>query len=202
MSRLILPYPYEVTRSRHHSSFRRYLYPRRMQTYQATVGETRASLNRVDTLSHGTDFLCAILTVSEQDVEMASRRGTTQRARAWVALRPIKPRHVEPFLRLAVRRIRATFPQVHRIVLFGSYATGKPTKDSDLDFFIVVPTRRRWSDRARQLHALFPERPLPMDFVVRTPEEVRERVTTYFCPFTREILTKGRVLYDASARRA
>ncbi len=116
--------------------------------------------------------------------------------------RPMPQKRLEPLLQLAVRRIRTKFPQVRRIVLFGSYAAGRPTTHSDLDFFIVMPTRRNWRDRARQLYSIFPERPLPMDFVVRTPREVRERLTTYFCPFTREVMTKGRVLYEAEAGRS
>ncbi len=114
----------------------------------------------------------------------------------------MKSTGAETFLRQAVQRIVSAFPQVRQIVLFGSYASGKPTKDSDLDFFVVMPTRKRWSDRVRAMNALFPHRLLPMDFVVRTPREVRERLTSYFCPFTREILKKGRVLYEASPRRS
>jgi predicted nucleotidyltransferase len=109
-------------------------------------------------------------------------------------------RDVESLLRMVVRRIRVRFPQVRRIILFGSYAEGRPTRHSDLDLFVVMPMRRRGHDRARQLHAVFPDRPLPMDFVVRTPREVRERLTTYFCPFTREVMARGRVLYEAPAR--
>lgn len=129
--------------------------------------------------------------------ESATRSGRHKRA-LWMS---VSRQQLEPLLRTAVRRITATFPTVRRIVLFGSYAGGTPKKDSDLDLFIVMPTRRRWTDRARQLHAIFPERSLPMDFVVRTPQEVQERLTTYFCPFTREVMAKGRVLYEASERR-
>ncbi len=109
---------------------------------------------------------------------------------------------IDVFLRQAVHRIVSNFPRVRRIVLFGSYAEGKPTKDSDLDLLIVMPTRKRWSDRIRQVQAIFPERRIPMDFVVRTPQELRERLTSYFCPFTREILRKGRVLYEAPQGRS
>ncbi len=90
----------------------------------------------------------------------------------------MRGRGAEAFLKQAVRRVVSAFPQVRRIVLFGSYASGKPTKDSDLDFLVVMPTRKRWSDRVRSLQALFPERPIPIDFVVRTPEEIRERLTS------------------------
>lgn len=133
---------------------------------------------------------------------MASKSSLTTLRTRRAAGAPVSRRQLQPVLRTAVRRIRAAFPRVRRIVLFGSYARGTPTKHSDLDLFVVMPTRRRWTDRARQLHAIFPERPLPLDFVVRTPREVRQRLTTYFCPFTREVMTKGRVLYEASAGRS
>ena len=109
---------------------------------------------------------------------------------------------VENLLHESVRRIVSRFPGVRRIVLFGSYASGKPTSNSDIDLLVVMPTRQRWSDRSRAMNALFPDRTLPIDFVVRTPREIRERLTSYFCPFTREIVKKGRVLYESSPRRS
>ncbi len=109
---------------------------------------------------------------------------------------------VENFLHESVRRIVSHFPRVRKIILFGSYASGKSTSNSDLDLLIVMPTRQRWSNRIRAMNAIFPDRTLPMDFIVRTPQEVRERQTSYFCPFTREILKKGRILYESSPRRS
>ena len=112
------------------------------------------------------------------------------------------PRQVRAFLRRSIPRIVLTFPRVQRVILFGSYASGRPTRDSDVDLLIVMPTTRRWSDRVRMVQALFPERPAPLDVIVRTPREVQQRLTSYFCPFTREILRKGRVLYEAPPRRS
>lgn len=119
-----------------------------------------------------------------------------------LASRRLKRRHIAQFLRRSIPRILQHFPRVQKIILFGSYAGGRPSRDSDVDLFIVMPTTQRWNDRLRRFHALFPDRPAPIDFVVRTPQEVRERLTSYFCPFTREVLTKGRVLYEAPPRRS
>jgi predicted nucleotidyltransferase len=119
-----------------------------------------------------------------------------------LASRRLKRRHIAQFLRRSIPRILQRFPRVQKIILFGSYAGGHPNRDSDVDLFIVMPTTQRWNDRLRRFHALFPDRPAPIDFVVRTPQEVRERLTSYFCPFTREVLTKGRVLYEAPPRRS
>jgi predicted nucleotidyltransferase len=112
------------------------------------------------------------------------------------------PQRVQVFLRNSIPRIVSAFPRVQRIILFGSYASGHPTRHSDVDLLIVMPTTQRWHDRIRHIHALFPERPVPLDVIVRTPQEVRQRLTSYFCPFTRDIVQKGRVLYEAAPRHS
>ena len=38
-----------------------------------------------------------------------------------------------------------------KVILFGSYAWGKPTEDSDVDLFIVKKSRKRRIDREREL---------------------------------------------------
>lgn len=117
-------------------------------------------------------------------------------------LLPLSRRQVSAFLRRSVPRIVAAFPRVRKIILFGSYAWGHPTRESDIDLLIVMPSKQRWSHRVRRVQALFPERPAPLDVIVRTPQEVQERLTSYFCPFTREVVQKGRVLYEAAPRRS
>ena len=109
---------------------------------------------------------------------------------------------VKSFIKEAVQRIVFVYPQVRKIILFGSYAYGNPNNDSDLDLLIVMPTRKRWSERIRALDSLFTQRIVPMDFVVRTPAEMKKRLTSYFCPFTREIVQKGLVLYETPPRRS
>lgn len=116
--------------------------------------------------------------------------------------RGVASHRVRVFLQRSIPRIVSAFPRVQQIILFGSYASGRPTRDSDVDLFIVTPTTQRWSDRVRKVQALFPDRPAPLDVIVRTPQEVRRRLTSYFCPLTREIFQKGRVLYEAAPRRS
>ena len=112
------------------------------------------------------------------------------------------PKLTDSFLHQIVRRIISSFPQVKKIILFGSYAYGHPKRDSDLDLFIVMPTRKHWNERIRAFDSLFTHRTIPMDFVIRTPSETKNRLTSYFCPFTREIVQKGRILYEAPSRRS
>ena len=98
-----------------------------------------------------------------------------------------------------VDRIAAGFkPQ--RIVLFGSYARGAPTADSDVDLLI---TRRRWS--TSPLTAAGKMRlklgvPFPMDLVVRSDADLERRIARGD-EFLREILETGITLYAADDKR-
>jgi predicted nucleotidyltransferase len=82
------------------------------------------------------------------------------------------------------------------IILFGSYAYGEPTADSDLDLLIIMESRDRPAERIRKVSDLFDPRPLPMDFIVLTPGEVRHRLDG-FDPFLEEVFAKGQMLYGA-----
>ena len=85
-----------------------------------------------------------------------------------------------------------------RVILFGSYAEGEPTEDSDVDLLVIMPTNGSPVDQSVEIRlALHP--PFPMDLLVRTPEKVRERVDMGD-PFMRRILAKGRLLYEARHR--
>ena len=99
------------------------------------------------------------------------------------------------FLReIAQKVVRAFRPK--NIILFGSYAYGKPTSDSDLDLLIVMESRDRPAERIRKVSDLFDPRPLPMDFIVLTPGEMRHRLSG-FDPFLEEVLEKGQILYGS-----
>ena len=81
-----------------------------------------------------------------------------------------------------------------KIILFGSYAWGKPTKDSDVDLFIVKETSRSTRDIAPHIRrSLFPA-PFPLDLIVYTPKDVaKSRIIDDF--FIEDILVNGRILY-------
>ncbi len=89
--------------------------------------------------------------------------------------------------------IREVNPE--KVILFGSYAYGNPTPDSDVDLLVIVRTDESYRERyMRVVRALRP-RLFPLDLIVRTPEEVEEALQT-FSPFLREILTRGICLYE------
>jgi len=82
----------------------------------------------------------------------------------------------------------------HKVILFGSFAMGKPRLHSDLDLFVIMDSDLRRDRRTVKISKLFPRRRFPMDIIVYTPEEVKNSLTRGN-PFIRDILEKGRVLY-------
>jgi predicted nucleotidyltransferase len=103
---------------------------------------------------------------------------------------PVTPRR----LRKVGEKI-AELPGVEKVILFGSYARGNPTPDSDVDLLVVWKTRRPRLDCRMRISALFLDRSFPMDIVVRTPKQVRESLAG-FDPFIQEVHSYGKVLYE------
>jgi predicted nucleotidyltransferase len=83
-----------------------------------------------------------------------------------------------------------------KIILFGSYAYGYPTEDSDIDLFIIKNTDKRPIDRWVEVKRLLwdMERDVPISPLVYTEEELEERLKIKDF-FVREILERGEVLY-------
>jgi len=85
-----------------------------------------------------------------------------------------------------------------KIFLFGSYAYGQPDADSDLDLLIIKRTSERFIDRWINVRRIVsdPQRSIPFEPLVLTPEELKERLAIGD-QFIKEIVTKGEVLYAA-----
>ena len=80
-------------------------------------------------------------------------------------------------------------------MLFGSYAHGRPTADSDVDLLVVLSHEGRAVDKSVEIRMR--SRPsFPLDILVRTPEKVRQRLDLGDT-FMRDIIERGKVLYEA-----
>jgi uncharacterized protein len=99
-------------------------------------------------------------------------------------------------LRPAIQRIVQEL-NPEKIVLFGSYAYGNPNPDSDVDLLVIMNTKASLKDRSWAVFRLLLPRPFPVDILVKTPREVKEGLETGDF-FLREILSRGKVLYDRS----
>lgn len=79
-----------------------------------------------------------------------------------------------------------------KIILFGSYAYGQPSKESDVDLLIVSETDKKFHERAQEVRTYLPK-DQPFDLIVLTPLEYQKaRVTN---PLLLEIESKGKVIY-------
>ena len=84
--------------------------------------------------------------------------------------------------------------QPWKIVLFGSYAYGQPTTDSDVDLLVIMPGRGRELKQAIDIRTRI-DAPFPLDVLVRTPEFIRERLRERDM-FVELVMTKGQVIYE------
>jgi len=106
-------------------------------------------------------------------------------------------KEIQSALNSIVERLVRSF-DVERIVLFGSYVTGKQTADSDLDLFVLLNTSKKGIERYAMVSKVLEPRKIPMDIIVKTPVEMKRR-EKYFDPFIRNIRTNGKVLYEKKA---
>jgi len=82
-----------------------------------------------------------------------------------------------------------------KVILFGSYAGGTPTADSDVDLLVTMETPLANVEQAVEIRTEV-DFPFPTDLLVRTPQQIAERLALGDV-FMREVLTKGIVLYEA-----
>lgn len=85
-----------------------------------------------------------------------------------------------------------------KIILFGSYAYGEPDSDSDVDLLIIMPFDGSPFRQAAIIlgHVIRAVGVLPLDLLVRTSAQVRERLQMGDT-FMREIIERGKVMYEA-----
>lgn len=94
----------------------------------------------------------------------------------------------------AAKVARAFRPK--KVILFGSYAYGRPEEASDVDILVIMPTPLRSVEQAIEIRRTV-RSSFPLDLIVRTPEQIEERLSLGDF-FIKEVLVKGRVLYEAA----
>jgi uncharacterized protein len=121
-----------------------------------------------------------------------------------MAKKQTTPRYVQPYryaspniplaaIRRFARRIAERF-QPDKIILFGSYAYGKPHEESDVDLLVIMRCRNA-IDQSIRIKTSF-KRLFSLDLIVRTPWQI-ERGLKDDNWFLREIIEKGKTLYEA-----
>ena len=82
-----------------------------------------------------------------------------------------------------------------RVLLFGSYAYGHPTADSDVDLLVVLDTDEQPLHAAARISAAIPH-PFPLDILVYTPSGLRASLERQG-GFATMAVNMGVVLYEA-----
>lgn len=95
-------------------------------------------------------------------------------------------------IRRYARRVAERF-QPEKIILFGSYAYGKPHADSDVDLLVIMPARNEL-DQAFKIRCEVPTQ-FPMDLIVLRPQNLKWRLEERES-FVTAIMTKGKTLYE------
>lgn len=98
-------------------------------------------------------------------------------------------------------RIKAYVQEIARrfkpdkIILFGSYAYGRPNADSDVDLMVIMPFDPRQGRKSLEIRQSL-RAGFPVDLLVRRPKDVADRLAQGDS-FLEEVTRRGRVLYEA-----
>lgn len=97
---------------------------------------------------------------------------------------------MDPIVRSVLNQLKAYQPE--KIILFGSYAYGKPNRDSDVDIAIIKSTSDSFHERQKKVRLLM-RTTTPVDVFVFTPEEFEKAAKNNL--LVKEIATMGKVIY-------
>ena len=101
----------------------------------------------------------------------------------------------EELLNEIVRKIVENF-KVEKIILFGSYAWGKPREWSDIDLLVILESKLHPRQRRIKIKDVCQPDFIPMDILAMTSEELQSRLDKKDW-FYKKILKQGNVLYAA-----
>ena len=103
----------------------------------------------------------------------------------WDGTGEVGMQQIEAYCRVVAREFRP-----EKIVLFGSYASGSATAQSDVDLLVVMPFRGSATNQVVSIRGRV-EAPFPMDLLVWKPARA-----TRDDPFTRTVIQQGKVMYE------
>ncbi len=89
---------------------------------------------------------------------------------------------------------------IDKVILFGSYAKGGVTKESDIDL-LVIGSKKDRNLRTKigvMFHKILPKKPI--DVLLKTKDEIKKRIKIGDS-FIKEIIDKGEIIYERGHRR-
>ncbi len=104
-----------------------------------------------------------------------------------------KDKRLSHIQRLSERIVGLFKPE--KVILFGSQAYGMPTSSSDIDLLVVMPYTGSPLQKAASILSEL-QVWMPIDLIVRSAADIEKRLSVGD-RFTKEILERGTVLYEA-----
>ena len=107
----------------------------------------------------------------------------------------------QSYINNIIEKLKSINP--YKVILFGSYAWGKPDKDSDIDLIVVtndefMPNNFKEKSEIYLLvskHLRTIREKIPIDLIVYT-RPMYKKFNELGSSFSKEILKKGKVLYE------
>ena len=97
---------------------------------------------------------------------------------------------MNPIIQNIIDQLKPYKPE--RIILFGSYASGHPTTDSDVDLVVIKKTTQPFLERQKQVHLLL-RTTTPVDIFVFNPDEFEKAKNNNL--LIKEASETGKVVY-------
>ncbi len=88
-----------------------------------------------------------------------------------------------------------------KVILFGSYAWGRPHADSDADLLVVTESELPYRERTYSARRAIDSHLLPIDLIIHTPTELQHAIKRQRNLFLEDVVTNGKVLYAKDAVR-
>jgi len=109
------------------------------------------------------------------------------------------------YIALIIEKLKTIHP--YKVVLFGSYAYGEPDVDSDIDLLVVLDSettpksfQENMENKLLVRNALWElNKETSIDLIVHT-KPMYQKFNALGSMFSKELLEKGRVLYEADNR--
>jgi predicted nucleotidyltransferase len=86
-----------------------------------------------------------------------------------------------------------------KIILFGSYARGNPTVESDVDLLVIVDTNKSTWKLSSEI-SLALDHTFPLDIIVKTHQQIKQRLENGDF-FIEDILNHGKIIYERTDQR-
>lgn len=105
-------------------------------------------------------------------------------------LKKISAKHIQA----VIEQITSTYDP-EKIILFGSYAYGKPNAWSDLDLLVIMDAPKGEVETALAMRKMLPPYPFSIDILVRSAKTIEKR-KALGDGFLQEITQQGKVVYE------